>query len=147
MNQLLEVLGSFKRVSSVIHALYEEGTKEFDLNFTQMVVLRCLQNKPWVNMTDLPIHSLTSNTTISVLVEKLVRKGLVERKYSEVDRRRVMLSLTDEGNATIQKIFSDDSTLMRTFREVFDLPAKDLQELMRIHQRIIDNSELRRTRT
>lgn len=65
-----------------------------------------------------------SNSTCSVLVDKLVKSGIVSRIQDESDRRKVILTLTDEGEKSadedymlqcqrLDKVFSGLSDIER----------------------------------
>ena len=77
------VLGGHPNVSNIASA-------------TQFRVVKRLAQRPWL-VSELA-HSLQlSVPTVSVAVDSLVRRGLVERGEAAGDRRAILLRLTPEG--------------------------------------------------
>lgn len=140
MNELVEVLSSCRKIVLSMSSILEEITKEYSLTTPQLMILRALQEaSSQVSMSALQEQLSLSGASTSTLVDRLVRRGLVERQYSEVDRRRVLLRLTPEGYATAERIFSVDSALTQKFTRLLELPSHDMAELLRIHQKILNN--------
>ena len=52
---------------------------------------------------------------IPVIVNNLIKKGLLVRKQDEADRRRYLLSLTDAGNNLISKVIPEHDALIKEF--------------------------------
>jgi DNA-binding MarR family transcriptional regulator len=44
-----------------------------------------------------------SQATVTSIIDRLERKGLLKRERSQHDKRKVMLSLTDEGQVAVNK--------------------------------------------
>ncbi|HEX9014941.1 MAG TPA: MarR family transcriptional regulator [Chloroflexota bacterium] len=63
---------------------------------TQFRVLKRLALRPWL-VSELAHSLLLSVATVSVAVDSLVRRGLVQRGEAAGDRRAILLSLTPEG--------------------------------------------------
>ncbi|MFD1673242.1 MarR family winged helix-turn-helix transcriptional regulator [Alicyclobacillus fodiniaquatilis] len=141
MDELIDVLTSFKHVSMVMRQIVDEAAKEVNLGAGQLFILQYLETAHCVNMTELLGHLRMSNASISILVDKLVKRNLVQRKYSEIDRRRVVLSLSDKGHDMLRSVFAADAKLMQRLSELFTLPDGELEQLLRIHQHILLNSE------
>ncbi len=70
---------------------------EYDVLFT---LSRCPSG--WLRLNELNDHVLLSQSSLSRLVERLEKRGLVVRQPAPDDRRGVLLKLTDEG-AALQK--------------------------------------------
>ncbi|MEO8282778.1 MAG: MarR family winged helix-turn-helix transcriptional regulator [Pseudarthrobacter sp.] len=70
---------------------------EYDVLFT---LSRCPSG--WLRLNELNDHVLLSQSSLSRLVERLEKRGLVVRQPAPDDGRGVLLKLTDEG-AALQK--------------------------------------------
>lgn len=68
----------------------------------QLFVLRALVECPGQSMRDLVAHTLTSQSTVSEVVARLIRRGLVVRRAAKDDRRRVILTPTPAGRAIVR---------------------------------------------
>jgi MarR family transcriptional regulator, lower aerobic nicotinate degradation pathway regulator len=84
------------QLSFLIHGLLERRAREHDLSITQTRLLGVLRDRrPTMNelarLLDLDKSSVTG------LVDRAERRGLVERVPSTADRRAVLVRLTDQG--------------------------------------------------
>lgn len=66
-----------------------------------MWVLQEIQRKPGIGVTELAGLLGIHQSTCSLLIEKLVTHGCVERKAMHKDRRRIGLCLSERGEETI----------------------------------------------
>jgi DNA-binding MarR family transcriptional regulator len=71
----------------------------------------------------------------TLIVDKLEAHGLVERRPHPDDRRRKLVTLTDDGLSAIATI---DSILLRPPPAIGTLPADDLSELTRLFTRLLE---------
>lgn len=74
-----------------------------DLRVPELRSLAFLRQSPGANLTDLAEYIGVSLPSMSKLVDALAYRGLVERKPDPSDRRRVRLSLTEEGTSVLSK--------------------------------------------
>ncbi len=63
----------------------------------QASILDHLDEDEPMSLNDLAKHMGVTPATMSVAVDKLVDKGFVARQRSQQDRRKVLLTLTDDG--------------------------------------------------
>lgn len=80
--------------------------KRFDLTSQQYNVMRILRGQQGNPITVKSINErmLDRMSNVSRLVDKLVKKGLVDRQYCQVDRRRVDIVITKKGLAFLDEI-------------------------------------------
>jgi DNA-binding MarR family transcriptional regulator len=99
--RLIEIMGSVQRdlVPSLLR-LHEED----DLQLLHAAILQVLDRgeEPTVKELAALIHRSVSRT--SRIVDRLVRRGLVERREDEADRRARRLRLSAEGTARVARI-------------------------------------------
>ena len=79
-----------------------QSQKDKILNFQQLVVLRRLRSDPNQHLSLLADRMGATISATSKLVDGLVDRRLVNRETDEGDRRRITLSLTDEGRAALE---------------------------------------------
>jgi DNA-binding MarR family transcriptional regulator len=97
-----ELMDSFRRI---VHALRSSHRDAEHLNATgaQLFILTTLRDAAGpMSITELAAKTRTDQSTVSKVLVKLVERGLVARKRSSDDSRRVALSLTARGR-TLQK--------------------------------------------
>jgi DNA-binding MarR family transcriptional regulator len=109
----------------------------YDLTLQQFNVLRILRGckkspATLQYITERMIHK-TSNTTR--LVDRLITKGLVERKQCHENRRKVDISITKQGLALLLKI--DPNIINKEVEIANRLSESDLQNLLTIYQKLI----------
>ena len=65
----------------------------------QLFVLRTLVAEPGLSINDLAERTMTHQSTVSVVVSRLVARGLVARTSAADDRRRMVVTPTARGRA------------------------------------------------
>ena len=116
-----EVLNGFAEVMSrLMIDHYQQQISELDLTLPQAQVLRALKRGC------MPTGQLASELRISApaitqLTDRLIRKGLIERRAAADDRRCVIVALSDKGSHLIDQF-------RRGRREIFNRAIADLSE-------------------
>lgn len=106
------------------------------LTYTQMFILRKLSRNPEITMTQLAEALGISTAAMTKVIDQLVQASYLERKRSDVDRRVIILQLTDAGK---QIMLETNQTRRNLLKELLsDLPTGDLETLFRIVQKIHD---------
>src|SRR6476646_8248480 len=72
----------------------------------QVGLLAAIKSAPAVTVGELAASERVSTAAMSKRVTRLERDGLVARTKSESDRRRVGLTLTDDGQRTLRRVRS-----------------------------------------
>jgi DNA-binding MarR family transcriptional regulator len=75
----------------------------------QLLVLQRLAEYPAPSVNDLAERTYTHQSTVSVVVSRLVRRGLVRRGRSGRDGRRTSLALTASGRALLDRAMNVSS--------------------------------------
>lgn len=95
-----------------------------DLRVPELRSLAFLRHAPGSNLTDLAEYIGVSLPSMSKLVDALAYRGLVERKPDPSDRRRVRLSLTEEGASVLSK--AREAVKAKFAMRLARLPAADI---------------------
>jgi len=109
-----------------------EMLDEYDLTPQQFNLLRILRGqypKP-ASITLLKERMLDKMSDASRLVERLLAKGLVERKICPEDRRKVDVVITKKGLKLLEKIDKTDNEMYNYFKNLSEVEAKKLNELL-----------------
>jgi DNA-binding MarR family transcriptional regulator len=72
----------------------------------QVGLLVAIKYAPGVTVGELAAQERVSTAAMSKRVSRLERDGLVTRTTSEVDRRRIGLTLTEDGQRTLRRVRS-----------------------------------------
>jgi len=103
-----------------------------DLSVPQFRSLAYLSNNEGTSLSDVAEHIGLSLPSASKLIDGLVNRKLVLRKPSEDDRRRIMLSLTQEGQTTLQSAVQATETYLT--RVLAALPENECAEVLHAMQ-------------
>lgn len=106
-------MNSIEELRYLILAAQREGDRllsaalePIELTTSQAEVLRVLYDYPSLSLLELGERLVCETGSPSRLVNTLVEKSLVERKSSELDRRRVTLSLTTAGRQLAEQVMA-----------------------------------------
>lgn len=112
------------------HKVFQEMSTRldpFDVTPVQYGVMYCLweggKNKPKEIAAELQLE----NSTISGVLERMEKKGLIERRVSKEDRRFIEVVLTDKGEALREPILGTVEDVNRDVMSV--IPEKEREEL------------------
>jgi DNA-binding MarR family transcriptional regulator len=79
--------------------------KKYNISLQQYNVLRALElsHPKSLNIKEISESMVDINSNVSRLVDKLVDKKLSERHQEDSDKRKVKITITNEGIVTVQK--------------------------------------------
>ncbi len=73
-------------------------TGEFsDFQTSELFTLETLGEKSWISMKELAAALNVAPNTTTGIVDRLVRREIVKRRHSQVDRRVIKIGLTKKG--------------------------------------------------
>ncbi len=102
--QQVDVSRSMNAIRSVVRAL-RINTRAIELrtgiSLAQLFVLQQLAEHPVESLNELAERTATHQSSVSVVVRRLVDRGLVTRTAAPADRRRVQIALTESGRAML----------------------------------------------
>ncbi|HEX7019545.1 MAG TPA: MarR family winged helix-turn-helix transcriptional regulator [Gemmatimonadaceae bacterium] len=95
---------SLNAIRSIVRAL-RINTRAIELqmgiSLAQLFVLQQLAERPAESLNDLAERTATHQSSVSVVVRRLVDRGLVSRVASAADRRRIEIDVTPEGRTLL----------------------------------------------
>ena len=98
------VLNSFRCLVKALRLADRAGLREHGLGASQLYVLHELKRDSPLSVNDLADRTATDQSTVSVVVAKLIEKGYVARERSETDARRLDLTLTAKGHLLVKNL-------------------------------------------
>jgi MarR family transcriptional regulator, 2-MHQ and catechol-resistance regulon repressor len=108
VNENERALKLFIVLSRASKVVLEEANKlieTYKLNPTEFAVLELLYHKGRQPIQKIGQKILLSSGSMTYVVDKLEKKGLIERVFCKEDKRVTYMSITDAGNALIEEIF------------------------------------------
>lgn len=82
-----------------VNRVYRRLLADLDLTYPQYLVLLVLWEKDEVGVGEICERLYLETTTLTPLLKRLEGRGLIRRRRSAEDERRVIVSLTPEGRA------------------------------------------------
>ena len=125
------------RVGLLLDAFQHRCLDEFGLRFIDYALLRVLQaSDDRVSAGELADVLLRSTGGITQILDRLERRGLVERASDPADRRRVLVGLTDDG----LRLAKEAGAAYEAERDelLASLPASEVRRLDVAVRRLLD---------
>jgi DNA-binding MarR family transcriptional regulator len=94
---MTQTLDAIRRMISVLRRSSRLAESEVGIGGAQLFVLQQLATAPAGSINELAERTYTHQSSVSVVVRRLVRQGLVERRPASDDRRRRELRITPAG--------------------------------------------------
>jgi DNA-binding MarR family transcriptional regulator len=94
-------MDGLRRLVHALHAGTRASERAVGLSSAQLFVLRHLQGDPEQSLGDLARRARTTPSSVSEVVARLVKRGLVARNASATDRRRAVFTLMPAGRALL----------------------------------------------
>lgn len=95
------VLDSLRLIVRSLRVASRNAEQQVGLSGAQLFVLQGLSRRGACSVNELAAYTATDQSSVSVVVSRLVARGHVQRSPSPIDRRRVVLSLTPSGSALL----------------------------------------------
>lgn len=128
-----DFLGSAQIFTNAVNGLMEEQLHEVAedrLTFSQLKLLKLVSLTDNYTVSDVAAFLGVSNAAASRAVDRLVKRGFVDRSEAEADRRAVRLSLSGTGRQLLERY---DAASERVLQKLFgDLSQDQLRRMARV---------------
>jgi DNA-binding MarR family transcriptional regulator len=101
--EIAEIMQSLRRIFKAIQQYSEDVLREFGVTGPQLWALRTIYTNGSMSMGELSRSMYLHISTASGVVDRLERRGYVERSREDSDRRMVRISLTAAGKRLVQR--------------------------------------------
>ncbi|WP_375175304.1 MarR family winged helix-turn-helix transcriptional regulator [Pseudooceanicola sp.] len=125
---------SFQIRSEAQKAFTEKG---IDLTPEEWAILMVIWSRGPQRMTELAATTFRDRTTVTRMIDRLVRKGLIERQSSADDRRTVRIAVTPVGAAFEPEVMSVITPLIA--RAMAGVTAEDASRVLAILRQVSAN--------
>jgi DNA-binding MarR family transcriptional regulator len=102
-------------LSRKVIQLYKPLLDNYNLTYTQYIIMLVLWEEEKISIKELGEKLYLDSGTISPVVKKLVKQGLIEKFRFKEDERIVMVKLTEKGKAMKEEIVEIPEKLYRNF--------------------------------
>lgn len=132
--QALDVFIKLMRASDSMISRMARYLSEQDLTTSQFGMLEALLHLGPMCQAELGRKQLRSSGNITMVVDNLEKRGLVQRKREGADRRYVTVHLTPKGRRLIEQVFPRH--LGAIVNEMNVLTAREQKELERLLRKV-----------
>lgn len=98
-----------------------QQVEQHGLSMTEFAVLEVLKTKGALPIGEIGDRILLTSGSMTYVLDKLQKRGLIERRPSEEDRRVLYADLTPEGRRKIEIVFPEHADLIREMASVLTL--------------------------
>jgi len=133
------VLNSLRRIVRSLRVSSRTAEQQVGLSGAQLFVLQCLARQSPCSVNELAARTATDQSSVSVVVSRLVARGHVRRTTSKTDRRSVDLSLTRSGRALLER--APEAAQDRLIDALGALSKADLKQLSRLLTKVVDAAD------
>lgn len=109
---------------------------EIGISLAQLFVLQQVADRPATSLNDLAERTATHQSSVSVVVRRLVHRGLVSRVADTADKRRVQIALTPAGQKLLEG--APKTIQVRLVSALETLPGGERAELARLLSKWLD---------
>lgn len=130
------VADSLRRIVRALRESSRAAEETLGVSGAQLFALQVLSRAPGLSLNELALQTRTHQSTVSVVVKRLVEQELVRRRTSSTDGRRIELAITRRGAALLER--APHAAQERLIAGVERLPARDRRALASALQRLVD---------
>ena len=105
--QALDTFIKLSRAAESVNRRVNDHLRAYDLSVSQFGVLEALYHLGPMHQNELGQKILRSSGNMTMVIDNLCKRGLVERCRNEEDRRYVRVSLTPAGQQLIHDYFPE----------------------------------------
>ena len=125
------------QISKIMSQQSDFSIEEKAATILQYHVLSFLHEQPQAKLSAVAIYLHSSLSSTTQLIERMYKAGLVTRQQDKKDRRITHLSLTKNGVAKLNQLQELRHKKMKNL--LSHIPEKDIQELIRIQETLVNN--------
>ena len=137
---LAETAELFVAAHRLLDPVRMEAYEAMGLTLPQIKIMMAVRATPGLNGRALAAQLGITASAVSQHVERLVNRGLLRRMGDAEDRRRVILELTDEGEASLNNLHAAANKLAEAV--LATLPPGDLDVLHRVLAELVQANPL-----
>jgi MarR family 2-MHQ and catechol resistance regulon transcriptional repressor len=133
------------KAARAVEAYAEKSISELEMCGSDFAVLEALLHKGPLPVNEIGKKVLLTSGSITVAVDRLETKGLVERRAHGTDRRARIVHLTKEGRKMITRAYADHAADMERLASA-SLTRAERETLIRLLKKIGYEGQARQSR-
>ena len=120
-DELRAALDAIRRIVQVLRESSVATVRASGLTAAQLFVLERLSREAPLSLGELALRTFTHQSSVSVVVSRLVERGLVSRRTASDDARRAEVTITAAGRRALAR--APEPTQNQLVRALEELPA------------------------
>ena len=129
-----QVIEAIIYLSTESRRITKELARRADLTGPQLTVMKLLEQVGDLSLSELSDRIRAQNSTVTGIIDRMEREGLVVRERSKEDRRVVHIKLTTKGQALAREIPIEPIEIFKGALET--LSATEMRDLVRILSKV-----------
>lgn len=125
-NSLKPMIALFKAHKSLIEFV-KNDIKETGFDLNEFSVLEVIYHKKKIDVSSIKEKVLVANSSLSYILDKLLKKGLITRSKCQEDKRINYIELSSEGENICEEIFSNHYDKLK---KTFNILTKDEKDIL-----------------
>ena len=113
---------------------------EIGISLAQLFVLQQVAQRPASSLNDLAERTATHQSSVSVVVRRLVDRGLVTRRADAADKRRVQIELTPAGEKLL--VGAPETIQTRLVNALGTMSSADRKQLAQLLSKWLDAAKI-----
>jgi DNA-binding MarR family transcriptional regulator len=98
-----EVLDAIRRIVQALRESSRLAESRVGLSGAQLFVLRTVAELPGLSLNELAVRTRTHQSSVSAVVTRLAREGLVQKRTADGDARRIEIRLSPGGRRRLSR--------------------------------------------
>ena len=134
-----DILRSMDAIRAVVRALRLNTRAielEIGISLAQLFVLQQVAHRPATSLNDLAERTATHQSSVSVVVRRLVDRGLVTRRADAADKRRIQIEVTPAGEKLL--VGAPETIQVRLMSALAQLPSGERKQLAELLSKWLD---------
>jgi DNA-binding MarR family transcriptional regulator len=130
-----QILDALRRMTRHLRLADRQAEQQLGISGAQLFTLQQLARSPAQSINDLADLTYTHQSSVSVVVRRLVDRGLAARRQSADDARRVELRITGAGQALLRRsVLTPQARLISALER---MPSTALTRLAELLQHLV----------
>jgi DNA-binding MarR family transcriptional regulator len=114
-----EILIALRRIMRATDLQSQQLSRQSGLTVPQLLVMQAIAKEGSPSTSTLARHIVVSHATVTRIIDRLERDGIVKREKSSKDKRVVNVSLTDSGKSKLDAAPEPlQAEFLRRYREL-----------------------------
>ncbi len=134
INYVEEIDENLREINKILNRDLKREMIKLDLGLSHFYILTTLYREKVLSSGNLAKSLDVRNSTITSLVDRLVKLSLVKRRRDERDRRVVLVELTDKGKKLTEKLLTLRKERLKEI--VKELPEEKVKEIYESIKRV-----------